>query len=386
MEADIYRRLADHLDRLPGGYPPTESGVELRILRRLFAPEEAELALHLTLLAEEPRVVARRAGLPVEQVARRLAEMERKGLIYGEHRQGKPPTYMAMQFVVGIYEFQVGRLDAELAADFEEYLPTLFDADVWRRAPQLRTIPVGESVEPPSEVLPYERAEALVRAESVFAVAPCICREEQALLGHPCSKPLETCLVFGAAAEFYVRNGLGRAITRDEALDVLKQSDAAGLVLQPNNARALGNICACCGCCCGVLRSAKRHPRPAEILSSAFRVVLNAEACQGCGICVDRCQMDALSLVDGRAALRGERCIGCGLCVTTCPAGALTLERKPASEQPYVPRNAVESALRLGRARGLLRAPELAGTLVRSALDRLISRGAERRSDEEMNG
>jgi hypothetical protein len=61
MEKDIYQKLSQHLDNLPGGFPPTETGVELRILHRLFTPEEAELALHLTLIPEEPRVIARRA-------------------------------------------------------------------------------------------------------------------------------------------------------------------------------------------------------------------------------------------------------------------------------------------------------------------------------------
>ena len=65
MAADIYKRLAEHLDNLPGGFPRTESGVEIRILRRLFTPEDAEFATQLTLIPEEPRVIARRAKIPV---------------------------------------------------------------------------------------------------------------------------------------------------------------------------------------------------------------------------------------------------------------------------------------------------------------------------------
>jgi electron transport complex protein RnfB len=80
MANDIYQKLAEHLDNLPGGFPPTESGVEMRILRRLFTPEEAALALHLTLIGEEPRVIARRAQLPTGEADHRLREMARKGL------------------------------------------------------------------------------------------------------------------------------------------------------------------------------------------------------------------------------------------------------------------------------------------------------------------
>jgi len=371
MEADVYDRLAEHLDKLPGGFPATESGVELRILRRLFTPDDAELALTLTLLAEEPRVIARRAGLPVEEVTRRLEAMERKGLIYGVHTPGKLPQYMAQYFVVGIWEFQVQSLSPELVRDFEEYLPILFDVAAWKKAPQLRTIPVGEAVEAGLEVMAYESAEALVRAHRRISVAPCICRREQHLLGAGCDKPVETCLSFGGGADFYQRNGLGRAIGQEEALALLKEAERAGLVLQPSNSRDATFLCACCGCCCGVLRTLKRYPAPASLVSSPFVVEVEPETCEGCGACTERCQMEALRLVEGLVVLEDGRCIGCGLCVTTCPAGALRLRRKPDSEQPYVPRDVVESSVRLGQARGKMGWPELAGLVVKSKVDRL---------------
>ena len=371
MPTGVYQRLARHLDQLPGGYPATESGVELRILRKLFGPEEAELAMYLALLAEEPRVIAYRAGIPVAEAAERLAAMERKGLVYASHPEGGPPRYTATQFAIGIYEFQAGRLTPELVADIEEYLPTLLDAKVWARAPQLRTIPVGESVDTAAEVLPYERAEALVNKHDRFAVAPCLCLEEQQIAGSGCDRPLESCLVFGGAADFYLRHGLAREIDRDEVFAILKRADEAGLVLQPNNARSIGNICTCCGCCCGVLKTIKRHPKPASVIASPFRATLNVEACLGCGVCVDRCQMDALTLPGDVIELNLDRCIGCGLCVTTCPTGALALERKPADEQPRVPRSSVETHIRVGQARGLLRPPDMVKMLLRSAVDRL---------------
>ena len=100
MTQNVYRLLAQHLDNLPGGFPPTESGVELRILRRLFTTEEAGLALHLTLLAEPPRVIARRAGIPVKEAAQQLEAMARKGLILREKAEGGSVRYMAVQVVL----------------------------------------------------------------------------------------------------------------------------------------------------------------------------------------------------------------------------------------------------------------------------------------------
>jgi electron transport complex protein RnfB len=125
MEQEIYKRLAKHLDNLPGGFPPTENGVELRILKRLFTPEEAKLAPYLTLLAEEPRVVARRAGIPRDEASRRLEEMARKGLILMEKRGTGPIRYLAAQYVVGIWEYHVNDLDKDLIQDMNEYLPAL---------------------------------------------------------------------------------------------------------------------------------------------------------------------------------------------------------------------------------------------------------------------
>jgi electron transport complex protein RnfB len=373
MATDVYEGLAQHLDNLPGGYPRTESGVEMRILRRLFTPEDAELAQHLTLLAEEPRVIAHRAKIPVEEAARRLDEMEKKGLIFGLRRAGRPPTYQAQQFVVGFWEAQVNKLSRELVQDFEEYFLVYSDPDLWRKAPQLRTIPVGESVNTETEVMPYERAEELVRGQKVFAVSNCICRQELRILGEGCNKPLESCMSFGMAAEQIARTGRGRAIGQEEALAILHRADEAGLVLQPANAKDPLFLCTCCGCCCGVLRAMKRHPKPASVVSSPFVAALNTDTCEGCGVCTARCQMEAVRLDDGKATLDLDRCIGCGLCVTTCSTGSLTLVRKPEAEQPYVPRDIVDNYIKIGQARGKMGMSELLGMVVRSKIDRLVA-------------
>ena len=235
MEIDLYRRLAKHLDDLPGGFPETKSGVELRILKRLFTPEDAELALSLTLIAEEAHVIAKRAGITVEDASKRLLEMEKKGLIYGTHSKDKIHRYTALQFIVGIWEFQVDKLNPELIRDVDEYMPYWVDIDVWKKVPQIRSIPVGEAIDSQLKVTSYESAEKLVNKKDKIAVAPCVCRTEQQMIGKGCDKPLETCLTFGTGAEFYVRNGMGRYITKEEALSILKKANAAGLVLSPGN-------------------------------------------------------------------------------------------------------------------------------------------------------
>ena len=371
MEIDLYRRLAKHLDDLPGGFPETKSGVELRILKRLFTPEDAELALSLTLIAEEPHVIAKRAGITVEDASKRLLEMEKKGLIYGTRSKDNIHRYTALQFIVGIWEFQVDKLNPELIRDVDEYMPYWVDIDVWKKVPQIRSIPVGEAIDSQLKVTSYESAEKLVNKKDKIAVAPCVCRTEQQMIGKGCDKPLETCLTFGTGAEFYVRNGMGRYITKEEALSILKKANAAGLVLSPGNSQEGTFICACCGCCCGVLRTLKTYPKPATIVSSSFEAKLNKEKCVNCGVCIERCQMNALEFENGEISLNNDRCIGCGLCVTTCPTGALTLIRKPKDNKYSVPKNFVYMNIKLGQQRGKLSMGKLMKMIVKSKLDRM---------------
>lgn len=338
MSEETYRKLAQHLDRLPGGFSPTENGSELRLLAALFAPEEAELAVHLTLDREPASAIAARAGLPLAEVAPRLAEMGRKGLIFTEYLDDGSARYQALPWIVGIYEMQVNNLSPayrQALSDVGPRTPRGWRAPVTR---QMRTIPIGQSVEPHLAALPYEQAEALVRAHDTHAVAPCICRREARLRGDGCDMPDESCLVFGDWAELYVRTGRGRAIGQAEVFALLAAADAHNLVLQPSHSERASFMCMCCGCCCGVLNAIKHQPKPAEVVSSAFIARYDAELCQGCETCLERCQMDALRPDDGIVAFDADRCIGCGLCVSTCPSGALTLQRVPGREHlPVAP-------------------------------------------------
>jgi electron transport complex protein RnfB len=371
---DIYVKLADYLDQLPAGFPRTESGVELRVLKQLFSPENAMLAMHIALIPEEPRVIAYRAGIGVQEAERRLEEMDRKGLIYSIQQEDKSIRYRIQQFIVGFWEGQVDSLTPELVRDFEEYLPFFVNLDLWQKVPQLRTIPVEESISASTRILPYEQVRELISKYTEFSVVNCICRQEQRILGKGCDKPLETCLSFGRAAKRNIRINRGRSISRSEVFDILHQAEESGLVLQTANARDAFYICACCGCCCGVLRSLKKDPRPASRASSPFRATVNSDSCSGCGTCLDRCQMEAILLIDGKVNINPDRCIGCGLCVTTCPTGSLSLQRKPGSEQSYIPLSLTETYIKLGQARGKMGLLHLISLKIKSLRDRALSK------------
>ncbi len=373
MPTDIYEKLADYLDLLPAGFPRTEGGAEIRILRQLFTPEYASLAMHLSLIAEEPRVIAYRAGISLDKAEGLLQEMDNKGLIFSIKEKDKPLRYRMQQFIVGFWEQQVYSLTPELVRDFEEYLPVFVNLDIWQKVPQLRIIPVNKSISVINNILPYEKVFELINLYNDFTVLDCICRKEQHILGKGCNKPLESCLSFGMADERNKRLNRGRAIGRSEVYDILNRAERAGLVLQTGNARNAVYICTCCGCCCGVLRSIKNDIRPASRVSTPFRAKPDSDKCSGCGTCINRCPMDALSLNDGRALLNPDRCIGCGLCVSTCSAGSMTLQRKPEHEQSYVPVSLTETYIRLGQVRGKMSLMDLLGLKISSIKDRILS-------------
>ena len=142
----IYQKLAQHLDRLPGGFDPSDTGADLRLLRRLFTPEEAELATYLTLDREAAQVIASRANLPLAEAEQRLDEMANKGLIFSVQPEEGPTLYQAAPFVIGIYEFQVNRLSEGFLRDLDDYWNTSISRPRPQTIPQMRTIPVGQSL------------------------------------------------------------------------------------------------------------------------------------------------------------------------------------------------------------------------------------------------
>ncbi len=358
MSEDVYAQLREFMDTLPGGYPATKSGVEIRILQKLFLPEEAELVMKLKSEPEEVSETADRIGIPHVDLAPKLEEMAQKGLIF-RTRRGDKTFYRAFQFVVGLYEFQLNRLDEEFCRLFEKYLPHIGRSYIALKTKQMRIIPVESSLDTRTAVQPYNRVRDLVKSQSVFAVADCICRKEQGLLGKECSRPREVCLMFSDFADYFIENKLGRPITREECLKVLDRAEEAGLVLCPTTSQDLQAICCCCTCCCATLKYAKLMTRPIDMVLSYYRAKVDADLCTACGLCADRCQMAAITLDEDRASISADRCIGCGLCVSSCPVEALSMEEKP--DTPAPPREWLTDTLSvLGEERRMLKGDALA--------------------------
>ncbi len=349
---NIYEKLRARLDDLATGYPATESKIEIRLLERLFTVEEAELYLQLSPFLEKPQDVAKRLNRDVEELAPILERMAQKGHLFRK-RKGELVRYSAVPYIVGIYEFQLGRMDKEFARDHEEYFETAFGKTIQSfKTPVMRTIPINQQLVADYPVAPFEDVLQIIESQKKIAVAPCVCRATKKLVGQECDKPVENCFSFGSHAEYYVENKMGRYITIDEAKEIVKKNEEAGLVMQPFNSQKIGGMCSCCGDCCGVLRSLKMNPNPAKMVQSNYFAQVDDEECTGCETCLERCQMDAIDVVDGIAEINLVRCIGCGLCVSTCPVDAIELIKKPEEKLYEPPRSGAETYMKIMQERG----------------------------------
>ena len=283
--------------------------------------------------------IAARASVDAREARRTLKGMVRNGLIT-VHRpavDGARGLHFAlMPFVVGFYEEQLPRMDAEMAALFEQYFEDSRGLDV--PGPSVhRVIPVGEAVKQDVEIQPYEQAVALLEGARSWAVRDCICRVQQKLVGKGCDAPLEVCLVFAPVEGAFGGSKVDRVISKSEALVLLNEAAEAGLVHTVGNYRQYNHyICNCCTCCCGVLRRLSEFEVPTAIAHSAFRAVVDADACIACGACEERCQFGAISVGDV-AVVDAGRCIGCGQCTLVCPSEAMSLMRRPEDEVLGVP-------------------------------------------------
>jgi electron transport complex protein RnfB len=331
MNENPYKLLAERLDALPNGFPPTDDGAELRLLAKLFSEEEAALAAQLRLTLETTAQIAARIGGDRRALRKQLKNMARRGLI-AAGRAEAGLGYGLLPFAIGIYEMQFHTIDAELAQLFEDYYQKAFGQALTMQPPLTRVIPVGESVQMDVEVQPFESATEIVNNAQAWGVIDCICRTQQALIGNPCEHPLDVCMLLSDRPGAFDRTPTIRSQTREEAIETLQRAEDAGLVhTVSNNQQGMWFICNCCTCACAVLRGMADLGIANVIARSAFVNQVDETLCTGCGLCVDRCQFGALTLEE-IVSVDGIRCVGCGVCISTCPDEALSLVRRPDEE------------------------------------------------------
>lgn len=356
MAEAIYEKLAEALSLRGGAMPALKCPEFFELAQELFTTEEANLAAKMPLTPTTAETLAREiADSDPKEVERILESMANKGLVI-TRQPGEATYYTLMALLPGIFEMQfmkgeVSNHTRTLARLFEDYFNVAPERAVANGAslptfPFARVISVEAEIPAGIEIHPYDRVSEYISSADHIAVSVCYCRHHGELLGRPCDKPKEACLIFGPQAKFIDERGFGRLISKEEAIEVLDRCEDAGLVhCSTNISKYIDFICNCCDCHCFILQSIKNSAVPSMGANSSFIMHVDEEECIGCGDCMEKCQMDALIMKDDIAVRDIQRCIGCGLCVSACPTEALRMELREAAPAPPSDRRKLQECM-----------------------------------------
>ena len=344
-DSGIYRKLQQHLDEMPVGFPPVKSGADIRLLKHLFTPEEAKIAMFLKFGWDrdlEPLETiyerVRDIEISLKELEEILDKMVAKGSIMSKKDGGKK-YYGNALLMIGMFEFQVNRLTKDFVKDYEDYFIQGWLPEAFRvKAAQMRTIPVEKSIEFEHNVSTYDNITKVVdEAEGPFAILNCVCRQVKDILEDPCKATdrREVCMASGIMAQLTIDQGRGREIKKEEALEILKKNQEEGLVIQPDNSQIFSFVCSCCSCCCENLSKYILLPNPANVVIANYYAEVDSDLCTGCGTCVEICPMKAIKLKDDISSIKRKRCIGCGNCAAKCPSEAISMNKRERQFTPF---------------------------------------------------
>lgn len=350
--ADIYIELGECLSKMPQGFPSTKSQVEIKILKKLFTPEEALVFKSIwgffrpVRAKSSDKSLQKKLNMSEKELGEKLDQMAKNGLLLEQCYDSSPGDhfYMTPPFLIGLYEFSLKRMDRELAELYHEYMD---EYALWvNKIPtkQLRVVPVSGAIDPSKVILPYDEINHIIKDHYSIAVAPCVCAAENQAKGSTCTAPIERCITFDWLAEHYIYTGLGRKVSETELNGILKMSDEKGLVVSASNMKNSLGMCLCCSCCCTALKIMKMSPFYARDSNASYLAEIDPGQCSQCGKCLHRCQMGAIDLNQIFSVSR-DKCIGCGLCVTTCPEGAVKIIRS--GRYPNLPNDVSDLFLKM---------------------------------------
>ncbi|MFS1516287.1 FAD-dependent oxidoreductase [Bacillus sp. SM2101] len=280
---------------------------EYRILEPVVTDEMAEIALSLELRQPKTKEeVAAILGKQVEEVEKILFQLADDGVI-SFFSEDDIDYFQLELWVPGVMEFMVVNKEnvkkyPQIAECFEEYSRSKGEFLAGNVPPGLgvmRVIPIESAIDGETRRASYEEVSMYLNDNDTFSVSDCACRAVREAMGEGCGHLKEDiCIQLGDAAEFYIRTGRGREITREKAFEIIKKAEDNGLMHQIANTEGPGKthaICNCCGCACLALRHANHFKNP-DIVRSNYVSQVDKDKCVACGECVENCPSNALKL------------------------------------------------------------------------------------------
>ena len=354
MVDQVYRELMQSFARLGGRDPGMDVPEFYQMAKELFTPEEASVASAIREASSTAEQLAQTLGKDQGEVESTLQAMATKGLcesadVNGTEHYNLPPL------VPGIFEYQFMRgtktpRDRKLAKLMHDYKQAVDAVSGIPKIsfPPTRVIAVDEQIEAGSKIHTYDQMSSYVENSGPISLCTCYCRHEAELLDESdtCGKPNDVCMQFGEGARFVIDTGLGRELSKKEAIAVLKRSEEEGLVHCSSNQQNIDFLCNCCPDHCEILKTALAQPKPGLALNSGFQPDIDQEECTACEQCVDRCPATALAMSEDDVPLLDlDRCFGCGVCATTCPTEAIALVEKAGHPEPPLDEETLRAAL-----------------------------------------
>ncbi len=338
---DVYERLAAALDALPNGFARTPSGTELQLLKKVFAPEEVKLAAGMSRNYETVEEIAGRAGIPEDKAAEMLGKMAPRALVRRKTIDGVKKFRLG-PFVVGWYEQHMDRMDEEFARLFELYMAEGGGERILSPRPGLLGVVPARGALKRDLLQPYDDIDAHFQRHDRFMVIDCVCYVHQRLLGRKCSGPAKRCAFTGLPPQAPLSENV---LDREQAQQLFAQLEDQGMVhlafygfIQGAESPQFVGTCNCSPDCCGVLRGINNLGLAEGPQRSNYRAMVDAEQCNGCWECMDRCPVHAIADEnDGTVRVSRAKCIGCGQCVIKCPSRAVELVPVSAEEWFHVP-------------------------------------------------
>lgn len=354
-----YKDLIEHLRNWILGLPESEHLMPMLKLR--FKPEEAQLLSNIPFLGHSAEQLSVKVNIPVKKLAKRLDKYAKSGIIFRSER-GSEVRYSLCDNLFMFYR-SIGwkgkndKLNREISPYLNKYYIEAYAKEfIGHETQGLRAIPINETIHDTRQVMPYEDILKVIDNFEYYSVSSCPCSHRHNL-DHDfeeCKHVLERCLHFDSLGRYCVENGLGREITKEETLKILKMVADAGLVHGVSNTKEkMDTICNCCSCCCLFLESAVNMPGilPRGHQPSNYIRETDDEKCIGCGVCVRACPMKALELEDKKVIFNPERCLGCGVCAHKCKQNASYMVHRD-GEQNF-PKDPTEQGMRFLTERGL---------------------------------